>query len=55
MGLDLGETTIGVAVSDLSRSIASPLSLIRKVKFTNDSETLFSLMAGRGAAGLVIG
>jgi putative Holliday junction resolvase len=55
VGLDLGETTIGVAVSDLSRSIASPLSLIRKVKFTNDSETLFSLMAGRGAAGLVIG
>jgi len=55
VGLDLGENTIGVAVSDLSRSIASPLSLIRKSKFTQDAEALFALMAGRGAEGLVIG
>lgn len=55
VGLDLGETTIGVAVSDLSRSIASPLSLIRKVKFTHDAEALFAQMASREAAGIVIG
>ena len=30
MGLDLGEKTIGVAVSDVTRMIASPLELIRK-------------------------
>jgi len=35
--------------------IASPLSLIRRSKFTKDVEVLFGLMAQRGAAGLVIG
>jgi putative Holliday junction resolvase len=55
VGLDLGEKTIGVAVSDLTRMIASPLALIRKTKFTDDAAQLFKLMQGRGAAGLVIG
>ena len=55
VGLDLGEKTIGVAVSDRERMIASPLELIRKSKFTNDAERLFALMAGRGAEGIVIG
>ena len=54
-GLDIGEKTIGVAVSDLSRTIASPYSLIRKSKFTDDAAALFKLMADRGATGLVIG
>ena len=55
MGLDLGEKTIGVAVSDVTRTIASPLELIRKVKFTEDAQRLFTLMRGRGARGIVIG
>jgi putative Holliday junction resolvase len=55
VGLDLGEKTIGVAISDTSRSIASPFALIRRTKFTQDVETLFKLMEGRGAAGVVIG
>lgn len=55
LGLDLGEKTIGVAVSDLTRTIASPLELIRKTKFTADAERLFKLMDARGATGLVIG
>jgi putative holliday junction resolvase len=55
VGLDLGEKTIGVAVSDTSRMIASPLELIRKTKFTNDAESLFQLMDARGAGGIVIG
>jgi putative Holliday junction resolvase len=54
-GLDLGEKTIGVAVSDAGLMIASPLALIRRVKFTTDAEALFKLMLTRGAAGLVIG
>ena len=45
MGLDLGEKTIGVAVSDSTRLIASPLELIRKSKFTQEAEHLFKLMA----------
>jgi putative Holliday junction resolvase len=55
VGLDLGEKTIGVAVSDITRMIASPLELIRKTKFTADAERLFALMDGRGAKGVVIG
>jgi putative Holliday junction resolvase len=54
-GLDLGEKTIGVATSDATRFIASPLELIRKSKFTAEAARLFELMAHRNAAGLVIG
>lgn len=55
LGLDLGEKTIGVAASDATRTIASPLELIRKVKFTPDAEALFRLMDQRRASALVIG
>ena len=55
VGLDLGTKTIGVAVSDATRTVASPLAQIRKVKFTEDAATLFKLMQSRGAAGIVIG
>ena len=54
-GLDIGEKTIGVAVSDLGMRIASPLALIRRKKFTEDANALFALMDERGAKGLVIG
>ena len=55
IGLDLGEKTIGVAVSDISRTIASPLMLIRKSKFTEEANQLLTLMDQRGAGGIVIG
>jgi putative Holliday junction resolvase len=55
VGLDLGEKTIGVAVSDATRMVASPLDLIRKTKFTDDANALFKLMASRKASGIVIG
>lgn len=55
MGLDLGEKTIGVAVSDTTRLIASPLELIRKAKFTLEAERLFKLMDARQVSGLIIG
>lgn len=55
LGLDLGEKTIGVAISDATRSIASPLELIRKTKFTAEAGRLFKLMDTRKAGGIVIG
>lgn len=55
LGLDLGEKTIGVAASDATRMIASPLELIRKTKFTQDAERVLKLMDSRRASGLVIG
>ena len=54
-GLDLGEKTIGVAMSDSGHSIASPVALIRRTKFTKDVEELFRLMDERQAGGVIIG
>ena len=55
VGLDLGEKTIGVAVSDALWMIASPLETLRKGKFGDDAAQLFKLMESRGAIGVVIG
>ena len=55
VGLDPGEKTIGVAVSDVTLTVASPLALIKKTKFSEDATTLFTLMDSRKAAGIVIG
>jgi putative holliday junction resolvase len=55
VGLDLGEKTIGVAVSDATRMVATPLELIRKTKFTDDAKALFKLMESREAKAVVIG
>ena len=54
-GLDLGTKTIGVAVSDGLRQVASPLTTIRRVKFTADAAALLALAAERGLVGLVLG
>ncbi len=40
MGLDLGTKTIGLALSDVERRIASPLDVIRRGKFSVDAESL---------------
>lgn len=55
LGLDLGEKTIGVAASDATRMIASPLELVRKTKFTDDANAVLKLMRGRNASALIIG
>lgn len=55
MGLDLGTATIGLAVSDTARRVASPLSTIRRKKFTLDAAELLRLAGGRAIGGLVIG
>lgn len=55
LGLDLGEKTIGVAVSDLTRSVASPLALVRRTKFTADLAALVRHADDRLASALVIG
>jgi putative holliday junction resolvase len=54
-GLDLGDKTIGVAVSDTFRTIATPLRTIRRVKFTDDAAQLLAITAERGIVGLVLG
>jgi putative Holliday junction resolvase len=54
-GADLGTRTIGVAVSDRLRAVASPLRTIKRVKFTLDATDLLSIFAERQIAGLVLG
>jgi len=54
-GLDLGEKTIGVAVSDLRRSVATPLETVARKKFTLDAARLLQIAQGRGLAGFILG
>ncbi len=54
-GLDLGEKTIGVAISDLRRSVATPVTIIRRVKFTEDAAQLLALLTARNVAGILLG
>ncbi len=55
VGLDLGEKTIGVAISDGSRCIASPLSTVRRRKFTADVAALMKLLEGRRIGAFILG
>lgn len=55
MALDLGEKTIGIALSDTSLIVASPLASRRRAKFPADFAALTSLMTEHGAGGLVVG
>ncbi len=55
MGLDLGTETIGVAVSDGFRRVASPLETIRRKKFGVDAKALLDIAQGRNVAGIVLG
>ncbi len=54
-GLDLGTKTLGVAVSDRLRGVATPLRTIRREKFSLDAAALLKLVAEREVAGLVLG
>jgi putative Holliday junction resolvase len=55
IGLDLGTKTIGIALSDLGRQIASPLETIRRVKFTPDAQRLKAICERHAVGGLVLG
>lgn len=55
LGLDLGTKTIGLALSDVMLTIASPLETIRRTKFTADAEQLLALCTRHEVGGLVLG
>ncbi|MCH8465848.1 MAG: Holliday junction resolvase RuvX [Roseinatronobacter sp.] len=54
-GLDLGEKTIGVAVSDRMRAIATPLLTVRRQKFGLDAAALLAIVDEREIGGLILG
>jgi len=55
MGLDLGTKTIGIAVSDTGRRIASPLATLARRKFGLDAADLLARAEARAIAGIVLG
>ncbi len=55
LGLDLGEKTIGLAISDRDRRLASPMETLRRGKFRQDAEALAAIIAEREVAGVVLG
>ncbi len=55
MGLDLGEKTIGLALSDTLLAVATPLETLKRGKFSADARRLAELIACHGVGGLVIG
>ena len=55
VGLDLGTKTIGVAVSDGMRTIATPLTTIKRKKFTLDADALSEIIKERQLKGIILG
>lgn len=55
LGIDVGTKTLGLALSDVSRTIATGLETIRRTKFKADAARLMELITEHRIAGLVIG
>jgi putative Holliday junction resolvase len=55
IGLDLGTKTIGVAVSDPDRRIATGVETIARKAFTADARRILALAAERNVVGFVLG
>jgi putative pre-16S rRNA nuclease len=55
IGLDLGTKTIGVAVSDPDRKLATGVQTIARTAFTADAKHVLALAAERSAVGFVLG
>ena len=55
LGLDVGEKTIGLALSDATLTVATPLETIRRTKFAADAVALEAVIDGRRAGALVVG
>ena len=55
LGLDIGSKTIGLALSDVTLTVASPAETIKRGKFAKDAERLSVLIAEENVGGLVLG
>lgn len=55
IGIDAGTKTYGLALSDVTRRIASPLETIRRTKFEADMNRLLQLTAEQDVCGFVVG
>ena len=55
LGLDLGEKTIGLALSDTTLTVATPTETLKRGKFSADAARLERIIADQGVGGLVVG
>lgn len=55
IALDLGDKTIGISLSDLTWTIASPHGLIQRAKFEKDMEKIQGIITQNGVVAMVIG
>jgi putative Holliday junction resolvase len=55
LGLDLGEKTIGLALSDTMATIATPMETLPRGKFSNDAVKILSLISEHNIGALIIG
>ena len=55
MGLDVGSKTVGLALSDPTQTVATPLQTLRRTKFLRDAEVLRRIAEEHEVGGLVIG
>jgi putative Holliday junction resolvase len=55
LGVDLGTKTVGLALSDVERRIATPLETLKRTKFTPDAAAIRAVVARFGVGGLVVG
>jgi putative Holliday junction resolvase len=55
LGLDVGTKTVGLALSDVTRSIATPYHTVRRTKFTEDAKLIQEAVEEHQVGALVIG
>lgn len=55
LGLDVGAKTIGLALSDVTRTVATPYETLRRTRFAADAERLRRIIDEHDVGGLVIG
>ena len=55
LGLDVGSKTVGLALSDVLLTIATPMETLRRTKFGRDAEALIRLIREHEVGGLVLG
>lgn len=55
LGFDLGTKTIGLALSDAGRMVATPMETLKRVKFSKDLEALKAIVEAQKITGFVIG
>jgi len=55
LGLDLGTKTIGLALSDGMRTIATPMETVNRQKFTKDAGRIIDIIQNQNVGGLILG